>query len=101
MEGWGRTREGKGNARGTIEVADTQSDAAAHGVANAAAAAALFIETRPKPDSGGSLYRLRAAVPCFLKREEQLNSSVLKDELIEMTTKTVIYRIFKNYFNQR
>lgn len=100
MEGWGRTREGKGNARGTIEVADTQSDAAAHGVADAAAAATLFIETRPKPDSGGSLYRLRAAVSCFLKREEQLNSSVLKNQLIEKTM-TVIYRIFKKYFNQR
>lgn len=34
--------------RGTIEVADTQSEAAAHGVADAAA---VLIETRPKPDS--------------------------------------------------
>lgn len=38
----------RGMHRGTIEVADTQSEAAAHGVADAAA---VLIETRPKPDS--------------------------------------------------
>lgn len=54
MEKRRRTRDRKANARGTIEVGDTQSDAAAHGVADAAA---LFIETRTKSDTRRSVYR--------------------------------------------
>lgn len=60
-------KRGKGEC--TIEVADTQSDVAAHGVADAAA---VPFRQGTEPDSGGIGFYLRAAttISCFSKYAE-------------------------------